>query len=237
MRKLNSLLIGCCLISSMNSAYAMMPVYDLSNYIQNASILANQAIQIKKQMDSLAYQFENIKQLKNIELRDLTRSIQDLNAITQQGEGISYSARNINDQFNKVFPRYASKIKYHDAYQHWNTSAMDTLKNSLQALGATTGDFHNEQQLLKRLKSQAKTSEGQMQMLQVSSELSAETVNQLQSLKFLLAAQQNAQTAYMARDVAVTRYEDDSLSEVVGRLPKSMPAYRNNANFGKITVA
>lgn len=236
MRKSWLILTRSCLLLHVCNASAMMPVYDVSNYIQNVSILANQAAEIKNQIDSLKYQYDNIKQLKNIELRDLTRSIQELNAITQQGEGLSYSARNISEQFSKVFPNYSSKIKYTAAYQHWNTSAMDTLKNSLQAMGATAGSFTNEQQLLQRLKSQAKTSQGQMQMLQVSSELSAETVNQLQNLKFLLASQQNAQTAFMAREVASSRYEDNSLNEVVLRLPKSMPSYRNNANFGKITV-
>jgi len=98
----------------------------------------------------------------------------------------------------------------------------------------STHYFQTEQATLHQLELQGKTAQGRMQILQVSSEISAHSVNQLQELKRIVVAQTNAQNAYMAYKVSKESYNEKSLEEIDHAMPTQFPTYKNNPQFGDI---
>ena len=94
--------------------------------------------------------------------------------------------------------------------------------------------MQQEQYTLAQLRHQGQTAQGRLQVLQVSTELSAENIHQLQSLKRLMMAQQNAQNAYMAYQVSKDSYQEQGLKALTEQANTTYVDYHNNPNFGEI---
>lgn len=123
-------------------------------------------------------------------------------------------------------------MNYQSAYQNWNATTLDTLRQSLRAVGVNAHDMQNEQQTMQQLKRHGQTARGRMQVMQASTEIAAENVNQLQELKRITMAQANSQSAYMAYQVSKDSYNDKALQEVNDQVTTNFPAYRENTQFG-----
>ena len=111
---------------------------------------------------------------------------------------------------------------------------MTTFSNSLRAIGSNTESVQREDQLMQQLEAQSQSAQGRTQVMQTANEMAVENIRQLESLKHLIAAQSNAQTAYMASQVSKSSFRQKSLDEVVKQTPSQFPRYRNHRSFGKI---
>lgn len=222
-----------------------MIVYDPINHATNALQVAHSAAQliqqgsqIANQIQQIKYQVQNLGTVNDYQWQNLTGLVQQLDSVTQQGQAISYSGANIDQAFRQKYPDYLGQTSngqtYAQAYQAWSGTTLDTINGSLDAQGLSAKNFQNEQSLLQQLRMQGRTAHGRMQVLQASSEISAENVNQLEELKRITLTQNNAQDAYMAYNVSKDSYQQKSLQQISNNVPTTFPTYQNNSKFSKI---
>ncbi len=245
MRSINILMIGLLLIC-ISSAQAVI-VFDPSNFVENKltalnSIkdLVNQATQIQHQLENLQYQAKNIRGVSDYQWRDVNNSLDQLNQVSQQGQALSVASSNLDSEFRKQFPDYAqtqTNNNYSTQYQQWNNTTMDTLRGTMDAAGYSATSAKSEETALQQLKSQGANAQGRMQVLQVSTEIAAENVNQLQELKRLMVNQSNAQNAYMAYKVEQQGYQEKNLAAINNNISTQFPKYKNNPQFGLMPVS
>lgn len=204
----------------------LQDVYIYLNYIEDvktaaatARMLENQARQVKAQVDSIK---QNFVSLKNYEWRDLAQSLQQVDQISEEGKALSYSMKNIDSQFKQRFPDFnnssGTKLDFSKTYDTWKTTTLDTIQKSFKSIGVNTGDLKDETRLVNKLKTQGQTAKGRMQIMQTSTEIAAENLNQMQKLQRTIAAQANAQNTYMAKNVSEEAYEDAVVNNMIEKM-------------------
>lgn len=239
-------LMGAGLVSLTQPCQAFI-VYDPSNWAQNAMTaknslksLINQAIEIKQQLEQLRLAGLNTAGLSHYESQTISQLIEKLDNITQQGDALSYAMKDVSRQFNNRYPDYVNDAKapqdFQKANHQWSASTLDTLNNTLQALQVSGAHFQAEEALLSKLRAQGEAATGRLQALQVSTEMTAETVNQLQELKRLLAISQNADNAYRADIISKASYETHQIELMSQPLNTAFPSYHADQRLGLIPV-
>ncbi len=221
-------------------------VFDPTNYAKNLITAANsvrtvenQVTQIRNELQALQFETKNTNTVLNYQWQNITQLTQRLDQSTQQEQALSYSMGDLDSQFRQRYPNYTNtpgSVNYTDAYHRWNDTTLDTLRHSLSAIGMSASDFQNEETLLSQLSAQGRTATGRMQVLQVSTEIAAENVNQLQELKRIMMTQTNAQNSYLAYQVSKDSYDEQSLEAINSHMDSDFPEYRNNDNFGLIPL-
>lgn len=227
------------------SSFAFIDPFAYPNYLNilktalnSVKSLENEATQIQNQLNAIQYQAQNTGTVSDYQYNQISQLMQQMNQINKQGQSISYSASNIDQQFRTQYPNYANQSNnqnYQQSYQNWNNTTLNTINNTMQANGMMASHFQNESQLMDQLRNQGKTATGRMQVLQVSTEIASEDVNQLQELKRITLSQANAQNAYMAYRVSKDSYDEKSLSDIESHTNSQFPAYKNNSQFGLIS--
>ncbi len=226
------------------TAFAFDP-YTYLNYLENAKIathsvtaLQYQMRQIQNQLHMIQLEVANAKRVSDYRWNNITSLVQQIDQLTQQGQSISYAMQDVDQRFRQQYPDYgrasAEPADYVSVNQGWQSSTLNTLYQSLQSLHANAAHFSDEQLLMKHLKIQGASTQGRLQSLQVLSQIAAENVNQLQTLKRSLMAQANGEEAYMAYQVSKNAYEARALQALDQHIKQDFPAYRDEEKFGFI---
>jgi type IV secretion system protein TrbJ len=240
------MIVSIFLVIWMSTSQAML-VHDPFTYLKtvllvknSANSLLKQADQIKNQFNMIKNQAKDLKRLPKFKLREISSLLNKLDAITQESESISYSMTHWDRQFRKLYPDYGKSEYGHDNYQtmyrQWQTGTLNTLRNSIGAANKIAANAVIEQEQLQDIKNHAKNAQGNMQILQTSTELAVENIQQLQTLKRIILAQMNSQNAYMANQVSQQSYEQEKLAEIINEIPSEFPEYYENPAFGKIEM-
>jgi P-type conjugative transfer protein TrbJ len=120
-------------------------------------------------------------------------------SIVQQGQALAYSASNIADQFENTFKGFKfTGTDFKKEYRDLSRKTLDTLKGSLLAANLQSSQFVTEEMTLKQLRTMSQSATGQMQAIQVGSQIAEQQVQQLQKLRQLMMAQLNQQNTYLA---------------------------------------
>lgn len=207
------------------TVFAWTDPIEFENYLANnttaihsATSLVNQATQIHNQIQMLANAIKNTGKLSQYQWNDITQLIVRLDAITQQGQALSYATSNVDKQFQQKYPDYTNSFPHPNHYpqtiKNWNATTLDTLRGSLNAVATSANSFQADQELFRQFEQQGKNTQGRLQALQLLSEISVQQVNQMQALKRLVSAQTNAQNAFMAYQVSKTSYQEAGLEEI-----------------------
>lgn len=229
------------------NAFAWFDPIEIENYLANnttaihsATSLLNQATQIRNQIQMIENDIKNTGTLSQYQWQNITKLIQRLDTIAQQGQALSYAASNIDAQFRRKYADYTNysslPTKYSQIYKNWNAATLDTLRNTLNAVGISTNDFQTEQKTMRQFELQGKNVQGRMQALQLLSEISAQQVNQIQALKRMIASQISAQNSFMAYKVSKESYKEKNFEEVKDSLLTKFPTYKDNPKFGEIPM-
>lgn len=143
-----------------------------------------------------------------------------LQQLVAQGQGIAFSAANIDDVLKQRFKSFAefktgleNGETFSDSFQSWSDTNRDTIASTLRAAGLTSEQFGSEEATMAQLRTMSETSVGQMQALQVGHEIAAQQVEQAQKLRGLVSQQITMlatwyQSEQAAKDLAQTRREE-----------------------------
>ncbi len=119
--------------------------------------------------------------------------------IVKQGQALAYSAANIASQFENTFKGFTfTGTDFKKEYRDLSRKTLDTLKGALMAANMQSNQFATEEMTLKQLRAMSQSAQGQMQAIQVGSQIAEQQVQQLQKLRQLMMAQLSQQNTYLA---------------------------------------
>jgi P-type conjugative transfer protein TrbJ len=164
-----------------------------------AASTADQLTTLSKQFKFQENQYKEMKKLLgSYPSSSASQDIEALFQLMQKGDALAISASTINSQFEKTFSGYTQAKDFDKAYQSWAKTSHDSIGASLNVAHEQSKQIKKEEEVFSKLRTMAKKPEGQMQALQIGSQIALEQASQMQKLRTLIMAQMQAETAYMA---------------------------------------
>lgn len=182
-------------------------ITQLANNIELAQAYAQQVQTYATQLQQYAtmvQQYENmVKNTLNIPSQlwgKVQADLQGVSNIVRQGQALAYSAQNIGAQFENLFKgfRFPSGGSYSTDYRNWSKATMDSIRGAMEGASLQSQQFATEEGVLEQLRSMSQNASGQMQAIQVGSQIAEQQVQQLQKLRQLMMVQMQAQNTYLA---------------------------------------
>ena len=186
-------------------ASAQVMVFDPSNYAKNTltelhtlQITVNQATQISNQLQQLAYELQNLRNIPNGVWGQIQSDLSQLSHIAKVGQSISYADANLSGEFSQMYPGYQVPTDYTHAYTQWATNALGGIQGALQVAGMQSSQLSSEDATFSQLEALSNGAPGRMQALQVGNMIGIQQAQQLQKLRELQMAQLQGQFDYLA---------------------------------------
>ena len=191
-------------------AAAQITVFDPSNYSQNLLTAARSLQQINNQIQSLQNQATSLineaKHLTRIdfpELQAITQTLQQIDRLMGQAEGIQLRVSTVDQQFQSMFPRSFNEAltgsqRVADARARLDT-VMSAYKHTMTVQAQVAEDVSADARSLATIVAKSQGAEGALQVGQATNQLLALTAKQQFQIQNLMAAQYRAQTIEQAR--------------------------------------
>jgi P-type conjugative transfer protein TrbJ len=192
-------------------------VFDPSNYSQNILTAARTLQQINNQIRSLQNQAQSlinqaqslINQAKNLttlgfpELQSITQTLQQIDQLMGQAQGIQFRVAGLDQEFRALFPQSFNQAMTMNGQVVAARTRLDTeMAAYRQTMGVQAQVVENVQvdaQTLNGIVSRSQGAEGALQAQQATNQLLALTAKQQFQIQNLMAAQYRAQTLEQAR--------------------------------------
>jgi P-type conjugative transfer protein TrbJ len=191
-----ALAIGAAAVTLPQSASAQWAVFDPTNYVQNylqqlraVQSNLNEVRQLQQQLQQLQNMAENTKGLTQGHWDMSSRSIDRLVGVLEAGEGLAVSGKNFESQFKTMFPGYKPDRNYSQQYDRWNRTTRDSVLGAMKVANMQVNGIQSEAQALNMLRSAAQSTTGQKQALDAANQIALASIDQLQQLRELMAAQ------------------------------------------------
>lgn len=164
----------------------------------DATAVARLASQLAVARDQLLTFRQNMAKLARYDVRDIRATLAQIDAITRQGEAISYSLADLEQVVNATFPGGppGATIAFDMRVQEARTLA--TVRAAIAASRITAEQFATEATRLEAIKAQLRGIRSAQQAAELSGVVGIHTAEELTLLRQQLAAQGNAQTVYVA---------------------------------------
>jgi P-type conjugative transfer protein TrbJ len=194
------------------AAYGPVPVIDYVHilvnqywhylhYLQFALQIYQEYQSLTNQYHQIVYQLQALKKLSNPNWREVYDLLANLDWIMRQGQALAYSYKNIDAQFQQVFPGWTE-------VQNWplqrQTQAVRTLDTMRTALDTTSEQFRHDiadQLFLERIKSQMDGINGHQEALELQGTIQMYTAQELGVIKQSLATANNMQAVYYGHQI------------------------------------
>jgi len=193
-----------------NTPAHALTVFDPSNYSQNLLTAARTLTQINNQIQSLQNEAQMlIGQAKNLsridfpQLQQLTRTLQAIDRLMGQAEGIDFRIDGLDQQFSRLFPddfnqALATNQRVIDA-----TTRLEAAKSGYrQTMGVQSQVVANVQAdatILGEIIARSQGADGALQVNQATNQLLALSAKQQFQIQELMAAQYRAEAMEAAR--------------------------------------
>lgn len=211
-----ALLMGISMPSS--PAQAQITVFDPSNYGQNLLTAARTLQQINQQIQSLQNeatmllnQAKNLSRVSFPELDALRQTLQQIDVLMGQAQGIGFRVNGIDQQFRQLFPNDLNAALRTDQQVIAARSRLDTAMAAYrQTMGVQAQVVENvaaDARTLEALVARSQGAEGALQAQQTTNQLLALTAKQQFQIQNLMAAQFRAEATEAARR---TQAENDA---------------------------
>jgi P-type conjugative transfer protein TrbJ len=211
-QKLSALALSAALLLALLApapalAYGPVPVIDYAHilvnqywhylhYVQFALQIYQHYQMLANQFRQITYQLTALRKLSNPNWREVYDLLANLDWIMRQGQALAYSYKDIDAQFQQVFPGWIE-------VQNWpvqrQTQAVRTLDTMRTALDTSSEQFRHDiadQLFLERIKAQMDGIHGHQEALEMQSTILMYTAQELGVIKQSLAAGNNVQAVY-----------------------------------------
>lgn len=229
--KIVAMLICLSVLAPTTSAFAGIPVMDLSNFAQNliAAIqsilsvindgtqLVNQGRQISNQLKSLdslgSSMFGTVNALSDSNVRDL-------NDLLSNAQSIKFNANQVGAQFDSMFPPETewSSVpieQYGSEFDKWNNDLSDAARFSMHAQ-TVVNRVRDNYGRIKQILDQSDGADGEVRQIQAANQSLAVVSSQLGDITQTLVAGQRVTST----TAAVAASEKRAKAEASGRLRK-----------------
>lgn len=201
--------LGGALITA-TPAHAQFTVFDPSNYSQNLLTAARTLQQINNQIRSLQNEAQMLtNQAKNLtridfpELQQLTATLQQIDRLMGQAQGIDFHVAGLDQQFRSLYPQQYNNVLTGDQ-QAQNAkvrfdAAMAAFRQTMAVQSQVVENVAADQSALASLAARSQGAEGALQAQQATNQLLALVAKQQFQIQTLMAAQYRAETIDAAR--------------------------------------
>jgi P-type conjugative transfer protein TrbJ len=191
-------------------ASAQITVFDPTNYSQNLLTAARTLSQINNQIQSLqneatmlTNQAKNLTRIDFPELQALNRTLQQIDRLMAQAQGIGFRVEQVDSEFRRLFPQsFNQALNTNDrvmaAKARLDTSVAafnQTMQVQAQVVGNVAADAHT----LAAIVAKSQGAEGSLQAQQATNQLLALTAKQQFQIQNMMAAQYRAETLEASR--------------------------------------
>lgn len=228
MRK-SALFASACMlgIALAAPAAAWRIVFDPTNYSQNLLSAARALEQINNQITSLqneATMLQNMaKQLQRLDfssLGQITGSLQRIDGLMTQAEGIGFDMGEMDAAWKEQFPEgYQAATTITDmvdeAQTRWQ-SAMQAFRQTMRVQSQVVENVQADRGLLADLVTQSQGAVGSLQAQQATNQLLALSTKQQLQIQNMTAAQFRAETLEQARNAQSEEAARESTSRFLG---------------------
>jgi P-type conjugative transfer protein TrbJ len=202
--------LAVALIVPSAPAHAQFTVFDPSNYSQNLLTAARTLQQVNNQIRSLQNQAQSLmNQAKNLttigfpEIQAITSTLQQIDQLMGQAQGIQFRVGGLDQQFRQLFPQSFNQALTMNSQVVAARTRLDTeMAAYKQTMGVQAQVVENVQadaQTLNGIVSRSQGAEGALQAQQATNQLLALTAKQQFQIQNLMAAQYRAEATEAAR--------------------------------------
>jgi P-type conjugative transfer protein TrbJ len=208
-------------------ATAQITVFDPTNYSQNLLTAARSLQQINNQIQSLQNQATMlINQAKNLtridfpELQALTQTIQQIDRLMGQAQGISFRIENVDSEFRQLYPQsfnqaLTTNSGVINAKARLDTS-MAAFNQTMQVQAQVVGNVQADSSALASIVAKSQGAEGGLQAQQATNQLLALAAKQQFQIQNMMAAQYRAEALEAARRVQAETDARDATARFLG---------------------
>lgn len=187
-----------------------IPVFDPTNYTQNLLQAARALQQINQQIEQLQNEATMIAQgNKNLEridfpqLDELTQTLQQIDRLMGQAQGIDFKTGQMDAQFRKLYPGSAERILKSDAQlaeaKTRLDAAMGAFRQTMSVQAQVVENVAADARVLQAIVAKSQGAAGGLQAQQATNQLLALTAKQQFQLQNLMAAQFRSESMEAAR--------------------------------------
>ena len=185
-------------------------VFDPSNYAQNVLTAARTLQQINNQIQSLQNEAsmltnmaKHLQRLDFSSLTQLTRSMQRIDTLMNQAEGIAFDLTSteaaLREQFPEVFDTTMTTDQLLAAAQAQWQAAKQGYRQTMRVQAQVVENVQADSGLLSELVSQSQSASGSLQVSQATNQLIALSTKQQLQIQQMMAAQYRADAIEQAR--------------------------------------
>ena len=193
-------------------ASAQMTVFDPTNYAQNLLSAARALSQINNQVKSLQNEApmltnmtKNLSRIDFPELQQLNQTLQQIDKLMGQAQGIDFKVDGLDAQFQRLFPQsYNQALTGNQRVIESRTrldTAMAAFRQTMGVQSQVVGNVQADAQVLSAIVGKSQGAEGSLQAQQATNQLLALAAKQQFQIQNLMAAQYRAEAIEQARRV------------------------------------
>jgi len=205
----------------------------IQSYEQQVQSYIRQGLQVENELRNL------IANPTSMLGADVGNMINTVGKIWSGGQAIGYNLAQIDQNFARTF-KSPTAGNFAKMFTSWHQTNTDTLQSALRAIGAQRDQYASSQAALTDLYTRSQATNGNLDALQTLSQINIRQIQELHSLKELMATQATAATTYMAarsaKDQANDKVNDDLQRLLSNPIPKwqdGAPQQFNKFNFYK----
>ena len=187
-----------------------IPVFDPTNYTQNLLQAARALQQINQQIEQLQNEATMIQQgNKNLEridfpqLDELTQTLQQIDRLMGQAQGIDFKTAQMDAQFRKLYPGSAERVLKSDARlaeaKTRLEAAMGAFRQTMSVQAQVVENVAADARVLQAIVAKSQGAAGGLQAQQATNQLLALAAKQQFQLQNLMAAQFRSESMEAAR--------------------------------------
>jgi type IV secretion system protein TrbJ len=204
-----------------------IPVFDATNYSQNLLQAARALQQINQQITQLQNEAtiiqqgnKNLERIDFAELDELTRTMQQIDRLMGQAQGIDFKAAQMETQFKQLYPGSAERALKSNARLAEAKKRLDTAMSAFQqAMGVQAQVVENvasDARILQAIVAKSQGAAGGLQAQQATNQLLALTAKQQFQLQNMMAAQYRSESMEAARQAQATSEAQAATKKFLG---------------------
>ena len=203
-----SLVIGITMTAT--PAHAQLTVFDPTNYSQNILTAARTLQQVNNQIQSLQNeatmllnQAKNLSHIDFPEMQALTQTLQQVDRLMGQAQGIRFQVSGLDQQYRQLFPQsFGQALTTNQQVIAARTrldTAMTAYQHTMTIQAQVAENVSADAQNLAAIVAKSQGAEGSLQAQQATNQLLALTAKQQFQIQNMMAAQYRADAIEAAR--------------------------------------
>ena len=180
---------------------AQIAVTDVGAIAQLVLQVKRQIQQVTMQTSQLKAQLDNMKKLGNYNGRQIAVTLQQIDALTQQGVALWYSLGAIDLEFKRTFPGWQASNTFAPELRVQQERTLATLQSAIDAAGVTAQQLPVSNSRLAAMKAQFGSITSAQQALELNGSVAIHAAEELTLLRQQLAAQATGEAVVLANQV------------------------------------